>query len=32
MTVTEILQSVQFVVDRDGKPTAAMLDMSGCER
>lgn len=28
MTVTEILQSVQFVVDRDGKPTAAMLDMS----
>lgn len=28
MTVTEILQSVQFVVDRDGKPTAAMLDIN----
>jgi len=27
MTVTEILQSVQFVVDREGKPTAAVLDM-----
>ncbi len=28
MTITEILQSVQFVVDQDGKPMAAMLDMS----
>ena len=27
MAVTEILQSVQFVVGRDGKPTAAMLDI-----
>ena len=27
MAVAEILQSVQFVVDRDGKPTAAMLDI-----
>ena len=28
MTVTEILQSVQFVVNQEGKPTAAMLDIS----
>jgi len=27
MTVTEILKSMQFVVDREGKPTAALLDM-----
>lgn len=28
MTVSEILDSVQFVVDRTGKPTAAMLDIN----
>lgn len=28
MTITEILKSMQFVVDHDGKPTAALLDMS----
>jgi hypothetical protein len=27
MTVTEILKSMQFVVDREGKPTAALLDI-----
>jgi len=27
MTVTEILHAVQFVVDQDGNPTAAVLDM-----
>ena len=27
MTVTEILRSVRFVVDLQGKPTAAMLDI-----
>lgn len=27
MTVTEILHSIQFVVDQDGNPTAAVLDM-----
>lgn len=27
MTVSEILDSVQFVVDRTGKPTAAVLDI-----
>ena len=27
VTVTEILQSVQFVVDREGKPTAAVLNI-----
>ncbi len=27
MTVTEILHSVQFVVDQDGKATAVVLDM-----
>jgi hypothetical protein len=27
MTVTEILHSVQFVVDQDGNPTAAVLNM-----
>jgi len=31
MTATEILQSVQFVVDQNGKPTAAMLDMRAWE-
>jgi hypothetical protein len=28
MTVTEVLQSAQFVVDRDGKPTAVVLDIA----
>ena len=27
MTVTEILKSMQFVIDREGKPTAALLDI-----
>ena len=27
MTITEILQSVRFVVDHKGKPTAALLDI-----
>ena len=27
MTVAEILKSMQFVVDCEGKPTAALLDM-----
>lgn len=31
MTITEILQSVQFVIDRDGKPTAAVLNMEAWE-
>ena len=31
MTVTDILQSVRFVVDREGKPTAAIVDMSAWE-
>lgn len=31
MTVAEILQSVQFVVDREGKPTAAVIDISAWE-
>ena len=31
MTVTEILKSMQFVVDHDGKPTAALLDMNAWE-
>ncbi|MBE7473293.1 MAG: hypothetical protein DPW09_04645 [Anaerolineae bacterium] len=31
MTIAEILQSVQFVVDQEGKPTAAILDMSAWE-
>jgi hypothetical protein len=31
MTVTEILKSMQFVVDQEGKPTAALLDMSAWE-
>jgi len=28
MTVTEVLQSVQFVINQDGKPTAAVLDIN----
>jgi hypothetical protein len=31
MTVAEILQSVQFVVSQEGKPTAAILDISAWE-
>jgi hypothetical protein len=31
MTVTEILKSVRFVVDQEGKPTAALLDISAWE-
>ena len=31
MTVTEILGSVQFVVDQDGHPTAAVLDIEAWE-
>jgi accessory colonization factor AcfC len=27
MTVTDILKSMKFVVDQEGKPTAAVLDM-----
>jgi len=27
-TATEVLQSVQFVINQDGKPTAAVLDIS----
>jgi hypothetical protein len=31
MSATEILQTVQFVVDQDGKPTAAVLNMRAWE-
>jgi hypothetical protein len=31
MTVTEILHSVQFVVNQDGHPTAAVLNMEAWE-
>jgi hypothetical protein len=31
MTVAEILQSVRFIVDQEGKPTAAVLDISAWE-
>jgi predicted DNA-binding protein len=31
MTVTEALASVEFIVDRDGKPRAAVLDMAAWE-
>jgi hypothetical protein len=31
MTVTQILKSIRFVVDQEGKPTAAMLDMEAWE-
>jgi len=28
MTITEVLQSAQFVVDHEGKPTAVVLDIA----
>jgi hypothetical protein len=28
MTITEVLQSAHFVVDRNGKPTAVVLDIA----
>jgi len=31
MTVTEALASVEFIVGRDGKPRAAVLDMAAWE-
>lgn len=31
MTVSEILQSIQFVIGQDGKPTAALLDIKAWE-
>lgn len=31
MSVTKVLQSVQFVVDREGKPQAALLDIGAWE-
>ena len=31
MTVTEILKSMKFVVDQEGKPTAVLLDMNAWE-
>jgi hypothetical protein len=31
MTVTELLKSIRFVVDQQGKPTAALLDMEAWE-
>ena len=31
MTISEILQSVHFVVDQQGKPSAALLDMRAWE-
>ena len=31
MSVTEILKSMRFVVDQNGKPTAALLDMDAWE-
>jgi hypothetical protein len=31
MAVTEILKSIKFVVDQEGKPTAALLDMDAWE-
>lgn len=31
MTVTEILQSVQFIVGQEGKPTAVVLDIETWE-
>ena len=31
MTVTEILKSIKFVVDQEGKSTAALLDMNAWE-
>lgn len=31
MTINDVLQSVRFVVDRAGKPTAAVVDMAAWE-
>jgi hypothetical protein len=31
VTVTEILKSMKFVVDQEGRPTAALLDMNARE-
>jgi hypothetical protein len=31
MTIAEVLQSVHFVVDQSGKPTAAVVDMPAWE-
>lgn len=31
MTVTEILKSMKFVVDQEGKPTAVLLGMNAWE-
>ena len=31
MSVTDILKSIQFVVDQEGKPTAALLDIGAWE-
>jgi hypothetical protein len=31
MTVTDILKAMRFVVDQEGKPTAALLDMDAWE-
>lgn len=31
MTITEVLQSVHFMVDQSGKPTAAVVDMPAWE-
>lgn len=31
MTITDVLQSVHFVVDQTGKPTAAVVDMPAWE-
>ncbi len=31
MTVNDVLQSVRFVVDRAGKPTAAVVDIAAWE-
>jgi hypothetical protein len=31
VTVTEILRSIKFVVDQEGKPTAVLLDMNAWE-
>lgn len=31
MTINDILHSVRFVVDRTGKPTAAVVDISAWE-
>ncbi len=31
MTISEVLESVRFVVDRAGKPTAAVVDIEAWE-